>query len=1271
MLKRFVCYIKNPRVSTTAGILIGSFLLAFLLALLLPNTFAGWNNQVIDRFIRLRYRLIGKQEVSPYLIHIVVNDTSHQVLELPSWDRNVFGQVIDILQDTNVKLIACDVFFKDTSFPENDRLLLAATKKSRKVIFPILVYPEGYFTFQNLDVSAVEYKDLVEAHILYPKVEQGGEPPVGKYVIPPFRELSSQVLGLGHINYSPDSDGMCRRIHLLYRYKNGYIPAFSLKMALEYFGVTEENIEVDFGKHIILRDARIRDDFTKDVVIPIDRQGRIIVNFVAPWENSFLNFPVHNLLATENDADARSHLFDLMDEALVVISDISTTNRDYGPGIFENVYPLSGIHVNIVNSILTESFLTDQSLPQAMLVALFFAVLLWGFAVRVRGVSFSLFCVLLYALFVGASIWQFISLHTVPRIFAPSLGFLFSLVAINVYRIFVVEQEKSVYKVKSEAGRKLEAVNRELVQQKRDLEIANRKLGEMDRFKTIFVQNIAHEFRTPITLIIEPLESIWNHGNERLSDFVIKNLTFVRKNAHKLLHLVNQFLEMSKFEAGKVQLEVRRSDIVDFLRTFLMRFEPIAESKHVQLRLSSTEDSIYSYFDPDKLDKIFTNLLSNSLKSTEINDLVEIIVTPPINGKKPLKKAKPGVIPLEEMIEIRVRDTGSGIPEKELPFIFKRFHQVDHPATKAGGGSGVGLSLVKECIDIHHGHIIVESKMGKGTQFTLFLPWAREHFLPEEIAEEQDLSELDDPNSEDSRMNAPSFNVPGDITPTDNRTTNTLAGRGDGRSNPPSVGVSKQFEATRRIEGKFPEEPILIVDDEIDLLENYKIQLTENGIDNLILCSEGTEVLPILRKQEISSVLLDLSLPGVSGRKILAGIKENYPNIHVLVLTGLQDVEAAVDCIKLGAFDYMVKPVELSRLLSNINHCIEKSNLEKEINVLSHKIQSMELKNREAFSEIVTNNESMLSKFRYVEAIAESSNPVLISGESGVGKELIANVIHRLSNRQGKFVSENIAGLDDTMITDTLFGHAKGAFTDAEGVRKGLVEEATGGTLFLDEIGDMSINSQVKLLRFIEEKEYRPLGTDKVKLSDARVIIATNANLKEKLEAGTFRKDLFYRLTYQIHIPPLRDRLDDLPYLVDHFVEQTAEALGHKKPTVPQELILLLRTYDFPGNVRELKNMIENALSRSASKNLSLSYFKEYLQSSSYKRVDSDVEVDFPGNSITLPGKFPKLKEIEDYIVAEALKRSKGNQNIAARLLGLSPSALSRRIKKKGGKQRW
>ena len=776
MSKRFVWHINTARVRQSAVLVGGSFVLALLLCLLLPNTFSIRNNQVMDRFIRLRYQLIGKRDVSPYLIHVVVNDTSHDVLDLASWDRTVFGRVIDLLKDTDAKLIACDVFFEDPSSAENDRLLLESVAEAGNTIFPILVYPEDYFPFRSPDSLEDGQKELLEEYILHPGVGRPGSPPIGRYAIPPFRELSRRALGLGHINYSPDKDGMCRRVALLYRYKNGYIPAFSLKIMLEYFSVPEENIEVDFGRHITLRNARIREDYYKDVVIPIDRQGRIIVNFIAPWNDSFLSFPVHKLLAAAENSDSRSHLFDLMDGALVVISDTSTTNRDYGPGIFEAVYPLSGIHVNIVNSILMESFLADQRPVLTILITLVLAGLLWVMAVRFRRLIFVGGSVLLYILFLGFDAWQFIAFQQVPRIIAPSLGFLLAVAAVNVHRIFISEKEKSVYKVKSETGQKLETMNRELIKQKRDLENANRQLAEMDRFKTRFVQNIAHEFRTPLTLIIDPLESILNHEREDTSDLVAKNLSFIRKNAHKLLNLVNQFLDLAKFEAGKARLEVSCSDIVNFLRKFLARFEPIAERKRIHLKFSSSVSSFDSYFDPDKLDKIFTNLLSNSLKATEAEDLIEISVKVPNNGSAISSKTKTGERAAEEMMQITVWDTGSGIPAKDLPFIFQRFHQVDIPSSGSAGGSGVGLSLVKECVELHHGRISVESKLGRGTKFTLLLPWAREQFPAEEIAEPRNATELDGRASGYTDSRALRFKAPKTTASTDNHNPSVVNG---------------------------------------------------------------------------------------------------------------------------------------------------------------------------------------------------------------------------------------------------------------------------------------------------------------------------------------------------------------------------------------------------------------------------------------------------------------------------------------------------------------
>ena len=1267
MSKRFVSSIKRSLLTGTAAIIAGSFSLAFLVAALLPGTFSAWNNGVIDRFMRARYRIQGRQEISPYLIHVVLNDSSQRDLGLASWDRSAFAEVIEALQDTPVRSIACDIFFKDASPSGYDEPLLAATGRARKVLFPILVYPRSYFPLDENEEWLEIAPDRIEPHLLYPSVTRSGNPPVGEYAIPPFPRLSERALGLGHVNYTPDRDGMCRRVALLYRYESGFIPAISLRIILDYFAVPEENIEVEFGRRIVLRHARVREDLFRDVEIPIDRQGRIIVNFAAPWNDSFLNFPVHKLLAAVNDTEARAHLFDLMDGAVVILSDITTTNRDYGPGVFETVYPLSGVHVNIVNSILTDNHLKDQRLTSTILITALFAVPLCLLALRFRGLGFSIGSVILYLLFIVFSLWLFVGFSRVPVIAAPTAGFLLALVAVNVYRIVVVEKERSAYKVRSEAGQKLEAVNRELIRQKRDLELANRRLAEVDRFKTRFVQNIVHELRTPLTLIVEPLDSICSHENEGFSGSAPQQLASIRENAHMLLQLVNRFLDLSKFKAGKERLRVSRSDLIEYLRTLLQRFEPMAEHKRVRLKFSSTAETLPSYFDAGKLDTIFTNLLSNSLKVTEPNDLIEIKIVAPSNGVKPHGETTTAELASEQMVRIDVRDTGAGIPEGDIPHIFERFHQIDHPSVKTGGGSGVGLSLVKECVSIHHGHIDVESKLGVGTRFRLYLPWAKHHFLPDEIAELRNPSGPSDSHGVHESLQVPEDTEAAGATP---------AGVAPSGVAPAGVATACDTEAAdqpagpggfpRRIEGRYPVEPILIVEDELDLLEYYSQQLKRNALDNMILCCRGEDVMPLLRKQDVSIILLDLSLPGISGRKLLAEIKENHPGIHILVITGVQDVEVAVECIKLGAFDYMVKPVELSRLLAKIHHGLDKRNLEKQIDVLSRKIQTTELKHPEAFAEIVTHNPAMISKFRYVEAVAETGNPVLITGESGVGKELIARVIHRLSGRQGQFVCENIAGLDDTMISDTLFGHAKGAFTDAEGVRKGLVERAAGGTLFLDEIGDMSTGSQVKLLRFIEQKEYRPLGADKVKVSDARIIIATNADLQAKLEAGTFRKDLFYRLTHHIHIPPLRERPDDLPYLVAHFVSSSSQDLGRKPPQIGKELLLRLQSYDFPGNIRELKNMIENAMSRGTDRSLSPAAFAEYLPSVHRRKKLGSKRDKSHTARIILPERFPRLKDMEEYMVSEALHRSGGNQNEAARLLGLSPSALSRRIKNMG-----
>jgi DNA-binding NtrC family response regulator len=304
----------------------------------------------------------------------------------------------------------------------------------------------------------------------------------------------------------------------------------------------------------------------------------------------------------------------------------------------------------------------------------------------------------------------------------------------------------------------------------------------------------------------------------------------------------------------------------------------------------------------------------------------------------------------------------------------------------------------------------------------------------------------------------------------------------------------------------------------------------------------------------------------------------------------------------------------------------------------------------------------MRTLFAYVEAVARSPQPLLVTGESGVGKDLIARAAHRLSGCPGKLVPVNVAGLDDAVFADTLFGHLRGAFTGADAVRRGMVEEAADGTLFLDEIGDLSIPSQVKLLRFLQEGEYFPLGSDRPKRVKTRVIAATHQDLAAKEKAGTFRRDLYYRLrTHRVRVPPLRERKGDVPLLLEHFLAEAAGSLGKKKPTPPRQLAQLLQTHAFPGNVRELRAMVFDAVSVHDGHVLSM---RSFLDAMGRRDTPADSGADpVERNPFAGLEPLPGFDEALELLVREAMERAGGNQTLAARLLGLSQPALSKRLK--------
>jgi DNA-binding NtrC family response regulator len=467
-------------------------------------------------------------------------------------------------------------------------------------------------------------------------------------------------------------------------------------------------------------------------------------------------------------------------------------------------------------------------------------------------------------------------------------------------------------------------------------------------------------------------------------------------------------------------------------------------------------------------------------------------------------------------------------------------------------------------------------------------------------------------------------------------------------------------------ESAYPNFPVMLIDDEEQALKSFEMALRSASMNNFISCHDSRDVMPLLHSRDIEVMLLDLRMPHITGEELLPRIIRDYPEVPVIIVTGANDVETAVKCMKQGAFDYIVKPAEKSRLVASTRRAVEIRELQRENQLLKTHVLSNKLNTPEAFSEIITISRGMQSIFQYVEAIAVSPRPVLITGETGVGKELIARSVHRLSNRKGTFVPVNVAGLDDNVFADTLFGHKKGAFTDAREARSGLVEQAAGGTLFLDEIGDLNTTSQVKLLRLLQEGEYFPLGSDLARRSDARIVVATNQDLDALQSSAKFRKDLYYRLCdHHIQIPPLRDRREDLPVLAEHFLEKASKTLKRKKPTPPEELVTLLSTYHFPGNIRELESMIFNAVSSHKSGKLSLEIFKAHI-SKKPSATEKDMQK-LPSSEslmITFSEELPTLKQAEQLVIDEAMKRSNGNQSIAELSLGISRQALNKRLQK-------
>jgi DNA-binding NtrC family response regulator len=452
---------------------------------------------------------------------------------------------------------------------------------------------------------------------------------------------------------------------------------------------------------------------------------------------------------------------------------------------------------------------------------------------------------------------------------------------------------------------------------------------------------------------------------------------------------------------------------------------------------------------------------------------------------------------------------------------------------------------------------------------------------------------------------------------------------------------------------------VLVVDDEPGILAKVSLLLASSDIPQVVTLSDSRQVLPFLRENQISVVVVDWVMPNITGGEILQRITIDHPQIPVIVMTAMGDVDTAVNCMKAGAFDFLTKPVDPNRLVASVRKALQVSDLGNQNRILKDYLLADRLRNPDAFAGIVTCSKKMRAIFQYIEAIASSRQPVLITGETGVGKELLARAVHSVSGVSGPFISLNAAGLDDFMFSDTLFGHKKGAFTGADSKRDGLISAAAGGTLFLDEIGDLNLASQIKLLRLLQEREYYRMGSDLLLKSDARIVAASNMDFSALRAAGSFRNDLYFRLcAHEFRVPPLRERLEDLAPLVDYFVRSIAQQQDKPVPAVSPELIASLSQCSFPGNVRELYNLVHHAVTCNEGHMLEASDF------AGIKPVSVRAQVtDAQNPLLAVFGKFPTVFQVEEYLIGEAMKLTGGNQTAAAELLGLARPTLNKRLK--------
>lgn len=450
---------------------------------------------------------------------------------------------------------------------------------------------------------------------------------------------------------------------------------------------------------------------------------------------------------------------------------------------------------------------------------------------------------------------------------------------------------------------------------------------------------------------------------------------------------------------------------------------------------------------------------------------------------------------------------------------------------------------------------------------------------------------------------------------------------------------------------------ILVVDDEESIREFLEIMLKKEGYE-VTTAEDGAKAKEILTKKSFDMIISDMQMPNVTGIELLRHVRESYPDLVFMIITAFGTTETAVEAMKLGAYDYLTKPFKIDEVRLNIANALRSKNLETEVRVLKK-----ELVKEYSFQNMVGNSDAMHSVFNLIQRVSQAPTNVLITGESGTGKEVIAKAIHYNGPLKDKpFVTVNCGAIPENLMESEMFGHKKGSFTGAIADKAGLFEVADGGTLFLDEVGELPASIQVKLLRAIQERIIRRVGaTDDMKV-EVRIIAATNRNLEEMVSKNTFRQDLFYRLNViNIKSPPLRERADDIPLLANHFLRKYNDKLGKQIQSISVEAMDILKKYNYPGNVRELENMIERTVALEAGSTILPESLPPMVNTPSGRKMASSNEIEIGDDGLDLD---KVIGQIEKELLIKAIHASNGVKKKAAKLLKISFRSMRYRVEK-------